>query len=203
MTSTDAGTSLFKGYERGGNHQLRVSMSSKLMFTDPRPESFKLCSHEYLQAILKCFVEVKHEFAFENGTAPLEDASVLLQEILKECDRLRESPVIFGQVQRYQDFFRTIRRYSIECLELSKRDPETTIMAKSLAREHLLESRSSYVPKVKDWNQFLKNGAPGYSAFLRLRNETATLQLIPYTGIKLLSEWTRKNARVRKRIEKV
>lgn len=133
----------------------------------------------------------------------LGDASVCLKEMLRQCERLEQNPGLFAEECMRIQFFASVRRYCRQIVFAMKFVRRKSMMIDRIVRRRESESRPSYLPSLKPWNQFLDNEAPGCGSGASLTADTSAAQIIPIGGVKLLTKWKTEYGKLRTDIETV
>lgn len=134
-------------------------------------------------------------------------AKKCLDKILDECKRLAVAPALFVNETSANEFFGSIDRLSAEIVDTiaswKRRERGQKTHLKTLTKRYQNRSRYHYLKGRKPWQQFLSRDAPGSGTGIHAPIRSMSCQIVPWAGVRLLSNWSKECRDIIKYIEDV
>ncbi|KAL9123254.1 MAG: hypothetical protein Q9187_000199 [Circinaria calcarea] len=159
------------------------------------------CSSAFLQMILYDLKRVLRVCASRQEKQDTTTLDKVLNTIYYEFVRLEGHPDLFPDDNTREEFFRGIKCCCQQMDALNKHleeiDQHEHELHKSRTHRMAQKDRPGFDEHQKPWNQFFQKGAPGSgvdtSSMPQLPPRGGYLQIVPFAGCQLLSNWLQEN----------
>ncbi|KAI9873490.1 MAG: hypothetical protein M1830_000347 [Pleopsidium flavum] len=199
----------YQDYDRGATqskaHCTLYGSQTILTSSDDPHAVIRTCSQEFLNILISDLAAVRDEYKLHYKEMSKPVAEMGLLKILEECKRLTVAPELFAKETSADEFFGTISRLSAEIVDTiaiwKRRERRQKAHLKILMKRYQNRSRYHYLKGRKPWQQFLSRDAPGSGTGLCAPSPRLSLQIVPWAGVRLLSNWSKECRTIIKAIE--
>lgn len=201
----------YQAYDRGITKSTDIHICkvcpTLLMYSDNPHGVTRPCSQNFLEILLSDLTAVRNAYKLEYKETSRSAAKACLEKIFEECNRMVIAPELFVSEGAAVQFFGSIELLSAQIVDIiacwKRRERLQKEHLKSLAERYQTRSRHHYRNGYKPWQQFLSSSAAGSGTGIHAPNPSMSSQIIPWAGVRLLSNWSKECRQIINFIEEV